>query len=121
MQFGSVIGFANGTTFMLQTGNYLVQLSVPAVFLEFPATTTGTGSISIGVEVNGNSSGRTITGTGPISSGVFPSEGVVYVPMNVNELLQISGPNTVVGFTVSFSATAASLTDGCRIIFTRLQ
>jgi hypothetical protein len=117
-QFGSGVGYNNGTTFMLQPGIYLVQLSIAVVGMSLPPTASGFTTTQVSVLVN-NTVFDQIFGTSEIFPN-GPSENVAFPAVNGNELLQITGANTVVGFNVQADGTA-SLPFGCRIIFTRLQ
>ena len=115
MSFGTGISYANGETFLLQPGFYLVQWSANAV-LSIPETFDAERAfMSVGVRANAlfekvagyEYFGRSLT---------------AIVSVNGNTLLQITGANTVVSFDVEFLAgSSASLQEGCRIIFTRLQ
>jgi hypothetical protein len=120
VSFGSGIGYANGTTFVLQPGIYQVQLSVPVIFNNYPANVVGFAAFTVDVRVNGNLF-SSITAGGPINTNpTSPPSTSMTVPVNINEPLQISGANTVVGFDVQFGGTSAVF-NTCRIIFTRLQ
>jgi hypothetical protein len=123
VQFGSGIGYAGGTTFLLQPGIYQVQVSVSAVNMTFPTIETGFTAMGVTLRLNGNFF-DTINGEGPILPASTNSNGVV--PLNLNELVQITAANTVVDFTMSFpsfvvSPTTVFLGQSCKIIFTRLQ
>jgi hypothetical protein len=120
VQFGSGIGYAGGSTFLLQPGIYQVQISVPAVIMTFPVNQFGRADITVVGRLNGNSFDSITT-----VSGIFPggTNNAAYVPVNFDELFQITTANTVVGFDVQFftSPTSAVLGVSCKIIFTRLQ
>jgi hypothetical protein len=104
-----------GSTFVLQPGGYQVQLIVPEVLVTIPGA-GGQASLEVNVLVNGNVV-DTQGGGGQLSEGkaAFDVIGAL--------LLQISAPNTVVGFNVAFSPNIPQqvFLNGCRIVFTRLQ
>jgi hypothetical protein len=116
--FGSDIKYANGTTFVLQPGIYLVQLSVPPVLMTFPPNVGGLAAIQVNVLVNANTF-ASVLGTAFTIPTPLNSEALV--PVNDNELLPISAANTVVGFNVQFAGTTSAVLGGCRIIFTQLK
>jgi hypothetical protein len=116
--FGSGITYAHGTTFVLQPGTYLVQLSVPDVRLS-PSNPNDTEAVvDLDVVVNNNVI-YLIHGRNGIFSGPPRS---AYVTVTFNAFLEISARNSVVGFFVDFSASNPQpvLADGCNIVFTRL-
>jgi hypothetical protein len=116
--FGSSdISYANGTTFLLQPGVYLVQVSIPAVTIR-PANAGDTNaSVNVQLEVPPLAIAPQIFG----QSGIVA--GAAYVPVNGNQFLQISAANSVVDFRINATAFAAppQLAFGCQIVFTRLQ
>jgi hypothetical protein len=116
--FGSSgISYANGTTFLAQPGVYLVQLSIPAVTIQ-PANAGATNaSVNVQLEVPPLAPPPQIFG----QSGIVA--GTAYVPVNGNQLLQISAANSVVDFRINATAFADPpvLPQGCQIVFTRLQ
>jgi hypothetical protein len=104
---------------VLQPGIYSVQLSANPVDMALPNNTGGGVGLTLWILVNGNKVAA-IEATGLINRNGDVSE--AEFPLIVNELLQISGANSVVDFNVhSFDGDSASLPEGCRIIFTRLQ
>jgi hypothetical protein len=117
--FGSGISYNNGTTFLLQPGIYLLQLSVPDVFLTYPSSQGGSTAVFIlHLMVNGTDPGLLdITG----SNNTIPNSTGAFVAVNGNQLLNISGANTMIGFNVNFNTNQAVTSGGCQIIFTRLQ
>jgi hypothetical protein len=115
--FGSGITYAPGaTTFVLQPGIYLVQVTLPEVLM----TIIGAGgqtSLGVPVLVNGSLVDNSIFGAAQLSNGqaAFSVTG--------NKLLQISAANTVLGFNVLFQTGLNPSVNvfTCRINFTRLQ
>jgi hypothetical protein len=116
--FGSSgISYANGTTFLAQPGVYLVQVTIPTVTI-LPANAGATNaSVNVQLEVPPSVLAPQIFG----ESGVVA--GTAYVPVNGNQILQISAANSVVDFRINATAFAGSpqLPQGCQIVFTRLQ
>jgi hypothetical protein len=112
--FGSGITYTPmATTFVLQPGIYLLQVN--AINVNVSATGVVT-YLRVHVEVDG---------LGFVFDFFQQSlllNGSALFAVTGNKLLQISAPNTTVGFPVQFPTnnTATSLTD-CEIIFTRLQ
>jgi hypothetical protein len=119
--FGSSgISYSNGTTFLAQPGVYLVQVTIPAVTTQ-PANTGATNAgVSVQLEVPPSVLLPQIFGESGVFAGPPPT---AYVPVNGNQILQISAPNSVVDFLINFSAPVGSpqLPQGCQIVFTRLQ
>jgi hypothetical protein len=109
--------------FVLQPGIYLAQLSIGAadmvfagsvLFAEFNVVVQG-GIQSPGFAI--------IPGVAPLLP-VAVSPGAAFealVPVNGNVLLQVTAPNSVVGFHANFGSDSARLPFGCEIVFTRLQ
>jgi hypothetical protein len=115
--FGSGIGYNNGTTFLLQPGTYLVQLSVSDVFLQYQPQPIGqTADLVVNLTVNGSTGFLDITG----SINTIPNSISAFVAVNGNQLLKVLNANTVIGFNVSFN-TDHAITGGCQIVFTQLQ
>jgi hypothetical protein len=115
--FGSSgVTYASGATnFVLQPGSYLVAFNLSGVTVK--SSTSQTGPVNVGVIelVNGNNI-YDFVGSGTLSIGV------AIFPVIGSQLLQISGPNTTVGFNFQFdSANPITFILGCSIIFTRLQ
>jgi hypothetical protein len=115
--FGSGIGYNNGTTFLLQPGTYLVQLSVSDVFLQYQPQPGGqTAGFVVDLTVNGGAGFLDITA----NINTIPNSLSAFVAVNGNQLLKVLSANTVIGFTVSFNTDHAT-TGGCQIVFTQLQ
>jgi hypothetical protein len=117
VSFGSGITYAPmATTFVLQPGIYLLQLSV---FLHIN-TSNGFTQFLVNVAVNAQNVNNFFGASSVVNSSAF-------FPVTGDRLLQISTANTTVGFNVEFDPVqnADTFTTGtpnsCQIIFTRLQ
>jgi hypothetical protein len=119
ISFGSGISYNNGTTFLLQPGTYLVQLSVPDVFLQYQAQPGGqTATFRVRLTVNGIDSALFDV---PGSINTIPNSVSAFVAVNGNQLFNFLGANTVIGFNVIFNTDRATTSGGCQIVFTQLQ
>ena len=124
VQFGSGIDYTpGGLTFLLNSGIYLVQLSVPAVSMMFPPLQSGFASITVTMLEDGTGVDTFIGSSAIVPSTIPGINSMASVPVNGSVLLQITVPNTVFFFGVQFSvlATSTFLPFGCKITFTRLQ
>ena len=119
ISFGSGISYTGGPTFMLQPGVYLVQLSVPDVFLQFQSQPGGqTATFRVQLTVNGIDSALFNI---PGSINTIPNSVSAFVAVNGNQLFNFLGANTVIGFNVIFNTDRATTSGGCQIVFTQLQ
>jgi hypothetical protein len=117
VSFGSPgVSYANGTTFVLQPGIYLVHLSADSVAL---SSTSVDQQIVLLVDMWLN---NTLVGT-IAGNGYYPGGPVPYVQVAGDELLRVSAANTTFAFLVELlePVSGGSIQNDCRIIFTRLQ
>jgi hypothetical protein len=119
ISFGSGISYTGGPTFMLQPGTYLVQLSVPDVFLQFQSQPGGqTATFRVQLTVNGIDSALFNI---PGSINTIPNSVSAFVAVNGSQLFNFLGANTAIGFNVSFNTDSATTSGGCQIVFTQLH
>jgi hypothetical protein len=115
--FGSSgVSYANGDTFVLQPGIYLLHLSVDDFQWDTFSGQSRTNPVEIFVNANLFDSfvGSSVANTGGVGEATLQVAG--------DKLLRVDAPNTTVGFQAAQVLNLLGrLQNGCRIIFTRLQ
>src|SRR5262249_51687554 len=106
-----------GNNFVLQLGIYLVQLTtnVERQFSAAVLPATPVSRLGVDVKVNAN-----LVDTF-FGYGVIVDKNIAF-PVIGDTLLQITDPNSVVGFNVQFPGLILLFdVNDCRVVFTRLQ